>query len=145
VAIERGSTEVLAAGSIRELAVLMSVDPPESLAATIEEYNSFCAAGHDDLFAKPARLLRPLTGPRYYAVKARTVCLGTKGGIRVNERLEVQDKKRLPIPGLYAGGLDAAGMYGDSYPIRVSSGLSSAFAINSGRIAGRSALRYLGL
>lgn len=145
VAIERNSTEVLAAGSVEELAVLMGVDPPESLSATVDEYNAFCAAGQDHLFAKPARLLRPLTGPRYYAVKARTVCLGTKGGIRVNEHLEVLDKKRSPIPGLYAGGLDAGGMYGDSYPIRVSSGLSSAFAVNSGRIAGRSALRYLGL
>ena len=48
------------------------------------------------------------------------------------------------IPGLYAGGFDAGGMYGDSYPIRVSSGLSSAFAVNSGRIAGRNAVRYLG-
>ena len=144
-AIERGSTEVLAAGSIQELAVLMGVVPPESLAATGEEYNAFCAARHDDLFAKPARLLRPLTGPRYYAVKARTACLGTKGGIRVNECLEVLDKSGLPIQGMYAGGLDAGGMYGDSYPIRVSSGLSSAFAVNSGRIAGRSALRYLGL
>jgi hypothetical protein len=34
-------------------------------------------------------------------------------------------------------------MYGDSYPIHVSSGLSSAFAINSGRIAGKNALLYL--
>jgi len=34
-------------------------------------------------------------------------------------------------------------MYGDSYPIRVSSGLSSGFALNSGRIAGRSALSYV--
>ena len=144
-AIDHGSTEVLAAGSIEELAVLMGVDPPESLVATVDEYNAGCATGHDDLFAKPARLLRPLTGPRYYAVKARTVCLGTKGGVKVNECLEVLDKKGVAIPGLYAGGFDAGGMYGDSYPIRVSSGLSSAFAVNSGRIAGRSALRYLGL
>jgi len=48
------------------------------------------------------------------------------------------------VPGLYAGGYDAGGMFGDSYPIRDSSGLSSAFALNSGRIAGRNALRYIG-
>ena len=123
----------------------MGVDPPASLVATVDEYNAFCAAGHDGLFAKPARLLRPLTGPRFYAAKARSVCLGTKGGVKVNECLEVLDKRGSPIKGLYAGGLDAGGMYGDSYPIRVASGLSSAFAVNSGRIAGRSALRYLGL
>jgi len=144
-ALEHGSAEVFGAGSVEDLAALMGVDPPESLAATVDEYNAACAAGHDGLFAKPARFLRPLTGPRYYAVKARTVCLGTKGGVKVNERLEVLDKKGSPVQGLYAGGFDAGGMYGDSYPIRVSSGLSSAFAVNSGRIAGRCALRYLGL
>jgi fumarate reductase flavoprotein subunit len=36
------------------------------------------------------------------------------GGIKVHERTEVIDKKGKTIPGLYAGGLDAAGMWGDS-------------------------------
>ena len=66
------------------------------------------------------------------------------GGIKINENMEALDKKGAVIPGLYAGGYDAGGMFGDSYPIRDSSGLSSAFAINSGRIAGRNALRYIG-
>ena len=66
------------------------------------------------------------------------------GGIKVNEKLEVLDKKDAAIPGLYAGGFDAGGMYGDSYPIKVSSGLASAFALNSGRIAGKSALHSPG-
>jgi hypothetical protein len=39
--------------------------------------------------------------------------------------------------------MDAGGMWGDSYPIQDSTGASSAFAINSGRIAARQALRYL--
>ncbi len=95
------------------------------------------------MFAKDRRFLRPLVGPRFYAVRGRAVFLGTMGGIKVNERLEVLDKK-VVIPGLYAGGFDAGGMYGDSYPIKSSSGLASAFALNSGRIAGRSALKYLG-
>ena len=85
------------------------------------------------------------SGPRYYAVKGRTVFLGTMGGIKVNEKMEVLDKKDAVIPGLYAGGFDAGGMYGDSYPIKSSSGLASAFAFNSGRIAGRSILKYLGM
>ena len=87
----------------------------------------------------------PLTGPRYYAVKGRTVFLGTMGGIRINEKTEVLDKKDVVIPGLYAGGFDAGGMYGDSYPIKGSSGLASAFALASGRIAGRNILKYLGM
>ncbi len=66
------------------------------------------------------------------------------GGIKINERMEVLDKNDAVIPGLYAGGFDAGGMYGDSYPIKGSSGLASSFAFSSGRIAGGSILGYLG-
>ena len=141
-AINNGTKEAFVADSVEELACLMEIDSAV-LRATVDEYNGYCAKGYDELFAKDPRFLRPLVGPKYYAVKARTVMLGTKGGIRINESMEVLDKKSAVIPGLYAGGFDAGGMYGDSYPIRVSSGLSSAFALNSGRIAGRSALRYM--
>jgi fumarate reductase flavoprotein subunit len=143
VAIDNGTTEVVAAESVEDLAGKMGIDPVV-LRATVDEYNAACAAGYDELFAKDRRFLRPLLGPRYYAVKGRTVFLGTMGGIRINERTEVLDKKEKAIPGLYAGGFDAGGMYGDSYPIKGSSGLASAFAFNSGRIAGKSILRYLG-
>ena len=143
VAIDNGTTEVVAAESVEDLAGKMGIDPVV-LHATVAENNAACAAGYDELFAKDRQFLRPLLGPRYYAVKGRTVFLGTMGGIRINEHTEVLDKKEKAIPGLYAGGFDAGGMYGDSYPIKGSSGLASAFAFNSGRIAGKSFLRYLG-
>ena len=57
--------------------------------------------------------------------------------------MEVVDKKDEAIPGLYAGGEDAAGMWGDSYPIDIASGGSSAFAMNSGRISAKNALTYI--
>jgi succinate dehydrogenase/fumarate reductase flavoprotein subunit len=141
-ALDHGSQEVFVAESLDDLAAQTGMDA-DTLAATAAEYNRYCAQGHDELFAKDRRYLHALVGPRYYAVRARTVFLGTMGGIKVTDRLEVLDKKDNVIPGLYAGGFDAGGMYGDSYPIKSSSGLASAFAINSGRIAGRSALRYL--
>jgi fumarate reductase flavoprotein subunit len=142
-ALDHGSTEVFAADSVADLAAKLGMDATV-LGATIEEYNRYCAQGHDELFAKDPRYLRPLLGPKFYATRARTVFLGTMGGIKVNGRLEVLDKKDNVIPGLYAGGFDAGGMYGDSYPIKSSSGLASSFALNSGRIAGKSALKYLG-
>ncbi|MGI5850335.1 MAG: FAD-binding protein, partial [Christensenellales bacterium] len=126
-----------------ELARLIAIDPAV-LRATVDQYNDCCAKGHDRLFVKNPKFLRPLVGPRYYAVKIRTAFLGTMGGIRINQSMEVLDKQNAVIPGLYAGGFDAGGMYGDSYPITVSPGLSSAFALNSGRIAGKCVLEYLG-
>jgi fumarate reductase flavoprotein subunit len=142
-ALQHGSQEVFAADSLGQLAANAGIDPA-GLAAAVGEYNRYCAQGHDELFAKDRRFLRPLLGPRFYAVRARAVFLGTMGGIKVTRNLEVVDKKDNIIPGLYAGGFDAGGMYGDSYPIKSSSGLASAFALNSGRIAGKSALVYVG-
>jgi fumarate reductase flavoprotein subunit len=142
-AIENRTTELFVANSLEELAGKIGIDPVV-LRATVDEYNRFCNKGHDDLFAKNPKYLRSLKGPKFYAIKARTVCLGTLGGIKINHRMEVMDKKDRVIPGLYAGGFDAGGMYGDSYCIHDSSGLSSSFAVNSGRIAGKNALGYIG-
>jgi fumarate reductase flavoprotein subunit len=141
--LERGSAEIFAADTIEGLAEKMGVSP-EILRATVEEYNACCEKRHDGLFAKDEKYLWPIKTPKFYAVKARTVFLGTMGGIKINDKTEVIDKKEAVIPGLYAAGLDAGGMYGDSYPIKSSSGLASAFALNSGRIAGKNALKFLG-
>lgn len=141
-ALEYGSKEVFAAESIRELAEQIGVDAG-ILEATVTEYNHYCEKGYDSLFAKDPKYLVPLKGPRYYAVKCYTIFLGTKGGLRINENMEVVDKKDTVIQGLFAGGLDTGGMYGDSYPIIPSTGLSSGYALNSGRIAGRNAAKFL--
>jgi fumarate reductase flavoprotein subunit len=143
ILFEKGNTDVSVADTIEELAGKMGVDPAV-LKNTIEEYNRFCEQKHDDLFAKDPKYLRPLKGPKYYAVKAHTIFLGTMGGIKINHNTEVIDKKDTVIPGLYAAGFDAGGMYGDSYHVSVASGGSVGFAFNSGRIAGKSALRYIG-
>jgi fumarate reductase flavoprotein subunit len=142
-ALERGSTDVFAADSLEELAKKIDVES-EVLKATVEEYNCYCEKGHDELFAKNPNYLRPIKVPKFYAVKVRTVFLGTLGGIKINQRSEVIDKKGNVIPGLYAVGYDASGMWGDSYCFKAASGASSGFAANSGRIAGKNALKYLG-
>jgi fumarate reductase flavoprotein subunit len=141
-ALGKDTGEVFSAGSLNELAIKIGVSP-EVLQATVDEYNGFCEKGHDDLFAKNPRYLWPLKGPAFYAMKAHTACLGTLGGIKINHKMEVMDKKDRAIPGLYAGGNDAGGMWGDSYCMDTSSGAASAFAVISGRIAGKNMLQYL--
>ena len=64
------------------------------------------------------------------------------GGIKINEKTEVLGKEENGIPGHYAAGCDAGGMYGDSYNV-AASGIGSSFALNSGRIAGESILSYV--
>ena len=65
-----------------------------------------------------------------------TGTMGSAGGIRINGNMQVVDKDYEPIPGLYAVGLDATGLYGDSYNMVVP-GAANGFAHTSGRIAGR--------
>jgi fumarate reductase flavoprotein subunit len=136
------STEFFGADSIEELAAKMEV-VPQTLKATVNQYNRFCAQGRDAEFAKDSEYLLPLYGPRFYAAKARTCFLGTLGGIKINHRTEAVDEYGAPIAGLYAAGLDAGGLHAESYSMRDTSGIASAFAIISGRVAGEHAAKHL--
>ena len=140
-AVEKKNPCVFVADTIDELGNKMGVDRAV-FKNTVEEYNQFCEKGHDDQFAKDPEYLRPVKTPRFYAFKCFMNFLGTLGGIKINERTEVLDKNDKVIPGLYALGNDAGGLYGDSYDV-ISAGASSGFALNSGRIAGENVLTYL--
>jgi fumarate reductase flavoprotein subunit len=139
--------EAWVAGSIEKLAEKMGVDN-RRLRATVHEYNEYCNAGRDGLFAKGPEYLEPVRTPPLYAVKGHPTHVGTLGGIKINPRTEVirEDSETglELIPGLYAAGNVAGGMYGDTYDASHTLGLTSAFAVISGRIAGTSALEYLG-
>ena len=141
-AMDKKNPHIFVADSITALASKIDVDPA-TLEATIEEYNSFCEKGHDALFAKERQYLRPVEEPPFYAMRCVTMTLGSLGGIKINHRTEVLDREGKVIPGLYATGNDASGMFGDSYNIYLSGG-TLGFAVNSGRIAGNNALKYIG-
>jgi fumarate reductase flavoprotein subunit len=115
---------------------------PEVLKATIEEYNSFCDRGHDDVFAKDRLFLVPLRTPPYYALQCGVSLTNTHGGIKINHRTEALDKDDEPIPGLYAAGIETGGTDWDSYNMWLSAH-SFGFAINTGRIAGEEAAKYV--
>jgi fumarate reductase flavoprotein subunit len=140
--VSLNSPELTGADSLEALAVKMNV-VPSTLKATVEHYNGFCQRNRDDQFAKDAQYLLPLTGPRYYAVRMRTGFLGTLGGIRINAKAEVVDPYESPIPGLYAAGLDAGGLHAESYSMRDTSGIASAFALISGRVAGENGAQWV--
>jgi fumarate reductase flavoprotein subunit len=144
IALEKGNPDTYIADSVEELARKMGMNPA-ALKSTLDEYNRFCETGHDALFTKEPKYLQPLKGPKFYAMRAYTVFLGTLGGIKINHKMEVLDKDERVIPGLYTVGTDASGLYGDSYCFKPASGATLGFAVNSGRIAGRNALSYIKL
>jgi fumarate reductase flavoprotein subunit len=140
-ALDKGNWNVFVAKTIEDLAAKMKVEA-DVFKRTVEEYNGFCDKGHDDQFVKDRVYLRPLKKPPFYAFKCFIDFVGTNGGIKINEKMEVLDTSDNVIPGLYAVGNDAGGMYGDSYDM-IAAGAACGFAMVSGRMAGEHALRYL--
>lgn len=115
------------------------------LESTIEQYNLACNSGLDPVFAKDRQHLRPLCNPPYYAIRSRPMgdkrdfFLDTYGGLKVNERMEVVDKKNIPINGLFAAGVVTGGWEAVWYDSMLS-GNGASFAFNSGRIAAENAM-----
>lgn len=136
---DKGNVKI--SDSWEELATWMGVDS-NVLDTTITEYNTCCERGLDSIFNKDSKYLLPLRTPPYYAVKCSAHFLTTIGGIKINHRMEVLDKKQIPIKGLYAVGNDTGGWSSSTYNARLT-GHTSAFAINSGRIAGENAASYV--
>jgi fumarate reductase flavoprotein subunit len=123
-----------------EIARWMGLDP-QVLNANIDQYNSFCDQGYDEMFVKDRRFLQPLRTPPYYAIKCHLGYLGTIGGIKINERTEVINHQDNPIPGLYAAGVATGGWESSTYNMYLC-GHTFGFSIYSGRIAGENAAEY---
>jgi len=135
--VKKGRTKI--ADSLDEMANWMGVDS-RVLKATIEDYNTACEHSYDPIYGKDRVYLKPLRTPPYYAIRCYPGLLTTIGGIKINEHMEVLDKKDNPIWGLYAAGVDTGGWESETYCC-VLSGSAFGFAINSGRIAGENAAR----
>ncbi|MFC1941720.1 FAD-dependent oxidoreductase [Chloroflexota bacterium] len=115
---------------------------PEVIKATVDEYNSSCDKGYDDIFVKEKKYLQALRTPPYYAVKCHPSFSTTIGGIKIDHHMQVLGKNDEPVHGLYATGDAAGGWEHDTYNLEVS-GFPYGFAVNSGRIAGESAANYV--
>lgn len=125
---------VFIGNTIEEVAKKAGMDPA-TLKASCDAITKYARQGKDEQFGKDPYYLREVaTGP-FYVVRGKINVLTSLNGVKVNAGLQVLDKNDHVIPGLYAIGHDAGGMYGDSYDLKVGEGTASAFAINSGRMA----------
>jgi fumarate reductase flavoprotein subunit len=86
------------------------------------------------------KMVEPLVNGPFYAIKCTPLILDTYGPVRINENMQVIDKEGKPIPGFYAGGAICGGIQGEMYH---GGGSALGFAIHSGRIAGRNAVKYI--
>ncbi len=128
--------------TIEELAKAIGDVDQEAMVKTFNEYNEFCDKGDDPMFFKQKAYLRPLRKPPFYAINMAASVLVSTGALRVNGDMQVTDEKYKPIPGLYAAGHDAGGLYGDAYNLDVP-GTANGFAHASGRVAARHAIKTI--
>jgi len=140
-AVNNGNDSIIVTDSLEEVTEKFGIKY-DNLIKSVEEYNRACETGRDELFHKNARYLRPVKQPKFYASRLLPNAIGSMGGIKINYRTEVLDKDDEVIKGLFAAGLDANSMYGDSYPF-VLPGNTMGFALNSGRIAGENAAGFV--
>ena len=122
--------EFITADTFEELAAKMEL-PVEAVVASLTNYNSYVAAGHDPEFGR--LLLAELTAP-YAAVKVMPCEIITYGGIARNEAAEVIRADGTAIAGLYTAGEASANSAYMGFTI------TNAFVW--GRIAGENAAEY---
>ena len=118
------------ARTLEELAAQLGIDAG-GLAATVAKFNEYARTGKDldfqrgetvfdryygDEKVRPNPCLAPLDTPPYYGLEAHAGELGTKGGLKTNERAQVLTDAGAAIPGLYATGNCSASVMGPSYP-----------------------------
>lgn len=141
-AIADGSKDFFIADSLEEFAEKAEI-PFVTLQETLAEYNQMCDLHEDNIFHKKPKYLKRIDGPRYYGARFFCDTYGGLGGVQINYRAQVLDQEEEPIPGLYCAGNDANTIYGGSYPFYLC-GNTSSFALNTGRMAGKSICKELG-
>ncbi|WP_033925856.1 FAD-dependent oxidoreductase [Sphingomonas sp. 35-24ZXX] len=105
--------------------------PADTLQATVSAMNEYARTGidtefgrggnvYDRFFGDPTVTPNPNLGPidvaPFYAVPINNGDLGTKGGVRCDERARVLDRQGRPVENLYAAGNCAGSPFGDCYP-----------------------------
>lgn len=125
---------MVSADTLEELAEKIGIDP-ETLCATVERFNVFARAGHDDDWcrgdsaydqspvagdASRTELANPSLGALetapFYAIKVFSGAIGTAGGLEINGDAQVLDTEGNVIEGLYAVGNCSGSIFGGAYP-----------------------------
>jgi uncharacterized protein with FMN-binding domain len=130
--IEKGW--ILKGETIEELAGKMGLDE-DSLAATIQKYNSYCVTGEDLDFHRSVDFLKPLDNGPFYAFPVHPTMTNTQGGAERNENCKVVTPYGEPIPHLYS-----AGEFGSFWADIYQGGGNLGECLFTGRIAARNAV-----
>ncbi|HUG78211.1 MAG TPA: FAD-dependent oxidoreductase [Burkholderiales bacterium] len=120
---------IVRAGSLKELARRIAVDPA-GLLASVERYNQHAARGEDPDFHKGSTVLNrfngdpaathpclaPIEQPPFVAQALWPADISVSTGLATDADARVLDADGAPIPGLYACGNDMASIFMGTYP-----------------------------
>ncbi|HOX39948.1 MAG TPA: FAD-dependent oxidoreductase [Candidatus Brocadiia bacterium] len=121
----------LAMNSLSEIAALRCI-PPGRLEHVVSVYNRYATGKAADQFSRTGDSA-PLQGSRWVMLGPVKACFTTtEGAPAINRNMQVLDGDGVPIPGLYAVGQNGLGGQ-----ILWGHGLHIAWAMTSGRLAGR--------
>ena len=132
-----GGTTGIAVGRSERLSTLArqrGIDPP-SVERTVRQFNDY-VAGATDPHGRTGDQHALQGGPWVLLGPVKAYFTTTEGGAAVDRNLQVLDSRGAVIPGLYAVGQNGLGGM-----ILWSHGLHIAWALTSGRLAGRAVMR----
>ena len=139
--IEAAGGEILRADSLEDLVGQLNANwavHPRAL-ATLQHYNRVCRGESGVVLEVPrSGGLHALETPPFYAIRLLVGMTFPYGGVRITPDAQVLDTAGRPIPGLFAAGADAGGIYTLGY----CGGLCLGLAF--GRRAGRRAATITG-
>lgn len=99
------------ANMLEELAQKLSIDS-KTLAKTVERYNQFVTAKHDEDFGRTTGMRHPIQKGPFYAIKIAPGVHHTMGGVTINTQTQVLDADKQIIQGVFAAGEVVGGVHG---------------------------------
>ena len=106
--------------------------PPDALRATVSAFNRYATEREPDRFGRTGDTYT-LEGDSWALLgPARAYFSGSEGSVAISQQFQVLDENDQPIPGLYAVGQNGLGGQ-----ILMAHGLHIAWAMTSGRLAGK--------
>lgn len=132
-AIIASGDDIWRADTLAEACELAGLDA-EKVQAQVDEYNAYCAAGHDSLFGKDPEYLMSIEQGPFYIALVHERMEGPLGGVVTDRNFQPVLANGDVINNVYVVGLDGIMLYRDVYPMDVP-GSASAECIFGGRSA----------
>lgn len=133
-----GAPSLFKADTLEELATIMGYEDEsaETFLATVERYNQLCDPGDEDFGKRPELMTKIVKAP-FYCLRMPVEVAVTVGGLTTNADSECLDAEGRVIPGLFAVGNAAGGLFGTDYNEVTVPGISVGRSLTFGWLLGQ--------